>query len=407
MDENVGRGVDAARSGAARSGRDEILRVSPRGADVGRSESPDSLPRVAILVHGSASSAAGVRAHGLTISYPPDRILVLPREGSRVRAAREWHRSIRTFAPDVLYVINTAMPGAPLACWWRARTGLPFVLDTGDVIYEMARRSDPGWRLPLLWAVERLAEAWAEIIVTRGTRHREYLQGRGLSRVEIIRDGHSPVTEVDPSAVEQLRRRWGLEGAFVVGLMGSLNYSPRLQICYGWDLVQAIAQLPGTGVKGLVIGDGDGMPWLQEEARRLGVADRIVFVGRVPYDQVPLYLRLLDVALSTQTNNLPGQVRTTGKLPEYMAAGRFIVATRVGEAALLLPDVMLLDYDGEVDARYPARLAAHVRRLLEHRDLLETRLALPALARSLCSYEVLSAHFTQVVQRAGASRRPR
>ena len=38
---------------------------------------------------------------------------------------------------------------------------------------------------------------------------------------------------------------------------------------------------------------------------------RLVFTGRVPYGELPAYLRLMDVALSTQTNNLPGQVRTT------------------------------------------------------------------------------------------------
>ena len=52
-------------------------------------------------------------------------------------------------------------------------------------------------------------------------------------------------------------------------------------------------------------------------------------------------LGALDVVLSTQSNDVVGQVRTTGKLPLYMANGRFILATDVGEASLVLPDAWL------------------------------------------------------------------
>jgi hypothetical protein len=126
----------------------------------------------------------------------------------------------------------------------------------------------------------------------------------------------------------------------------------------------------------------------------------MVFTGRIPYDDVPLYLRMMDIALSTQTNNLPGQVRTTGKLPEYMAAERFILASRVGEAALLLPEVMLVDYEGELDSAYPSRLAQRIRLLHRHRSLLEVRLRLPEVARRLCSYDVLSLACADVIRRA-------
>ena len=103
------------------------------------------------------------------------------------------------------------------------------------------------------------------------------------------------------------------------------------------------------------------------------------------------------MALSTQTNNLPGQVRTTGKLPEYMAAERFVLASRVGEAELLLPDRMLVEYHGEVDAEYPRRLAERLRALCADRSLLEARHALKAVAERHCSYAVLSQQFSRLV----------
>jgi rhamnosyl/mannosyltransferase len=52
--------------------------------------------------------------------------------------------------------------------------------------------------------------------------------------------------------------------------------------------VRALRHTPGTL---LVVGDGPEQPALQAEALRLGVRDRVVFVGAVPYQEiVPYYL---------------------------------------------------------------------------------------------------------------------
>jgi glycosyltransferase involved in cell wall biosynthesis len=357
-----------------------------------------SLPKVTVLVHGSPNSIEAVRARGLTQRAPSGSVEFLFREGSRSETARRWKQALQAGHPDLLYVLNTALPGAPMAVLRRRFSGLPFLLDTGDVIFEMARRSGigAGWRLPLLWMIEQSAWRTAARIVVRGTRHAEYLQQKGLPAA-LIRDGYAEQQSVPPGAVEALRTRLGLGGRFVVGLMGSQVWSPRLQICYGWDLIRAMTALRDLPVTAVLIGDGNGQPWLHEEARRRGVQDRIVFTGRIPYAEVPTYMRLLDVALSTQTNNLPGQVRTTGKIPEYMAAGCFILASRVGDAAVLLPESMLVPYNGEVDDGYPARLAEHIRHLVSNPASLDIRQTLPGIAQRNCSYEILSRQWLGLV----------
>ena len=91
----------------------------------------------------------------------------------------------------------------------------------------------------------------------------------------------------------------------------------------------------------------------------------MVFTGRVNYDELPRYLNLMDVCISTQSNDPVGQVRTSGKLPLYLACGRFVLATDVGEAARVLPREMLVTYNGANDPDYPARLVERLRELLE------------------------------------------
>ena len=358
-----------------------------------------NFPRLTFLVHGRSDSIEAVRARGLAQQYPPEKIRFLFRETTRAITAKLWREDLRAHPPELLYVLNTALPGVPLALEKKFLKKIPFLLDTGDVIYEMARASgiNAGWRLPFLRVTETLAQRHARAIVVRGTRHREHLQTQGLRDVTVIRDGYVPAPPPAPANLAVLRKLLGLRDDFIVGVMGSLVFSPRLGICYGWDLVRALTELRDLPVRGLVIGDGPGRPWLENLAYKCGVKDRLIFAGRIPYTEVPTHLRLLDIALSTQTNNLPGQVRTTGKLPEYLAAERFILATRVGEAALVLPDAMLLDYAGAVDPTYPHRLAARIRTLIRDPQTLALRHQLPALAEKLFSYQTLSTQFNALL----------
>jgi len=358
-------------------------------------------PAVTFLVHGGPDSIEAVRLRGLSHRVHPDAIQFLFRTKDKRATWSAWSQAIRTSPPDLLYVLNTAIPGAPIAAWNQFFRGIPYVLDTGDVIFEMARRSGigAGWRLPMLWTMEQLAWRRAHRIVVRGTRHKEYLEKLGL-RSALVRDGYASQQHVPEERLIELRTRLGLQGQLVIGLMGSLVWSPRLQICYGWDLIRALPRLSDLPISVVIIGDGNGRAWLESEAKRLGVRDRVTFTGRIPYADVPAYMRLLDVALSTQTNNLPGQVRTTGKVPEYMAAGCFILASQVGEAELLLPPEMVIPFNGEVDPEYPARLAHRIREVLGNPKILDLRKSLPERAVRTCSYEVLSLEWLHVVNQS-------
>jgi glycosyltransferase involved in cell wall biosynthesis len=114
------------------------------------------------------------------------------------------------------------------------------------------------------------------------------------------------------------------------------------------------------------VGDGSGIAHLKAACLEKGIESRILFLGRQPYERLPALLKVMDVCLSTQTNDVPGRVRTTGKLPLYLAAGRYVLASRVGEAARILPEEMLVDYVGVVDRDYPRRLAQRIEWLLDH-----------------------------------------
>jgi glycosyltransferase involved in cell wall biosynthesis len=251
----------------------------------------------------------------------------------------------------------------------------------------------------LTWLLESCSLRFADRIVVRGTVHKQRLASLG-GRVQVIQDG----VEHDlfhPMDVADLRRRHDLEEVITVGFVGSLTWSGRLQMCYGSELVEAIHLLRDLPVRGVVIGDGSGLERLKARARERGIEDRILFLGRIPYRKLPPYLNMIDICLSTQTNDAVGQVRTTGKLPLYLACGRHVLASRVGEAALLLPDDMLVAYENTNDPDYPEKLARKVRTAVGNPRWQRHEERSRSLATEHFGYSVLARRLVMVLESCG------
>jgi glycosyltransferase involved in cell wall biosynthesis len=324
---------------------------------------------VLFLVNGDPQSAMGDRASAFARRLSPRwRSVLAWRTGSRRDAQRAFDEALAATRPDVVYVMDLAVAGVAAAARWRIRHQAAVIVDTGDAITALARSAG---RNPLALAatagLERTGLWLADHVVVRGTRHHELLTAEGRAST-VIPDGVDlqAFSAVDPAPA---RADFRLGDSFVVGLLGSCAWNPRLRIAYGWDIVDALALLRDVPVTALLIGDGSGIGHLQQRAAALGVADRLRFTGRRPLADLPALLSACDVCLSTQTNDLVGNVRTTGKLPLYLGCERFVLASAVGEAARVLPPEMLLPYDGVVDGGYPRRLAQRIRELLPRAPL--------------------------------------
>lgn len=354
-----------------------------------------SRPVAAFVVNGGPDSAMGERAASLAERIGGEfDVRVAFRRGGKAGAIGRMMRELAAFRPDVTYVFDLAAAGVLAAGAYRVATGTPMIVDTGDAVVALGAALGRG---PLGMAATRALEAFAlrvsAHIVVRGTFHKELLARRGV-RSTVIPDGvtvvrfapKEPVTPRDP-------RR-----PLTIGLVGSVVWVPARQTCYGGELVELLRQLRGrVPARGVVVGDGSGIEVLRRRAAEYGLADQIEFAGRVPYAELPERIRRFDVCLSTQTNDVIGHVRTTGKLPLYLAVGRFILASRVGEAARVLPPEMLVDYHGSADPDYPARLAERVVELHHRGEPFGHRAECVSLAREHFDYDRLATRLAGVL----------
>jgi glycosyltransferase involved in cell wall biosynthesis len=296
-------------------------------------------------------------------------------------------------AADLVYVIDPGRRGFPAAVAG-SLARRPIVVDVGDP------------QAPLYRALGRSAGAVAAgaVIDSLVARRARAVVVRGRELADIL-DLRVPWAEI-PDGVDLERFRPGADGdlraslgipkdALVVGVVGSLAWASRADVGYGWDVVECLGELRGAPVWGLVVGDGDGLARLRDQAQRLGVAGRLLFPGHIPHEQVPQYVAAMDVCVSTQSNDAVGRGRTTAKLPEYLACDRYVLASAVGGAADVLPESMLLPYEGQKDTRHPARLAARLAELVPRqpelrggvgtRTIAATRYAYPVLAERLAA----------------------
>ena len=343
---------------------------------------------VAFLVNGDEGSAIAERARAFSLRLRNRNISVAYRSSRKIISALRFFVFLTQMQPEVIYIFDMSFSGVLAGALYKVIFGARLIIDTGDAIYDLAKsmaRSRVG--LGLTGLLEAISFRAADRIVVRGTFHQRLLEERGI-HAELIQDGVD-TSQFKPMDVAALRKEYGLEGHLTVGAVGSVIWNDALGMCYGSEVAEVINLLKDSPVRGVIIGDGPGLSRLKVLARELGVEDRILFPGRIAYDALPRFLNMIDVCISTQTNDVVGQVRTTGKLPLYMATGRYVLATNVGEATLCLPEEMLIEFNVKRDS-YARRLAERVDALVKDRRGLARGLENSEVAKTKFDYSVLA-----------------
>mgnify|MGYP000091056140 CR=1 FL=1 len=133
---------------------------------------------------------------------------------------------------------------------------------------------------------------------------------------------------------ESLRAELGFDGpiALYLGQLAGAHAAP----LFLEAAALVLPQRPDAGF--LVVGGGRTLGDLKEAAARLGIAHRVRFTGAVPHSEVPRYMDVADVAVATLPDTPQARTKSPLKVVEYMAAGRAIVASAVGEAVRFLGD---------------------------------------------------------------------
>ena len=121
----------------------------------------------------------------------------------------------------------------------------------------------------------------------------------------------------------------------VIVYMGSFFYFSGLG-----DAIQEFARIGSreNSVKLLLIGGGEQDSELRALAKRLGVPDRVIFTGMIPYNSLPDYLAVADLAINTLESSMVANAALPNKVLQYLAAGLPVVSTNLRGLATVFDD---------------------------------------------------------------------
>lgn len=120
------------------------------------------------------------------------------------------------------------------------------------------------------------------------------------------------------------------------------------------------------GVKAnfMIVGDGVRSEELKQKVKDLNLETKIIFTGAVDAEEVQEYIASCDITVACFEDNKVTRCKSPLKIAEYLASGKPIVASRVGEVETMIGDAGILVEPGKATP-----LAENIIQLLSDEDL--------------------------------------
>ncbi len=248
---------------------------------------------------------------------------------------------VRQWRPDIIHAHSPVL-NAMAAQRVARRHGIPLIYEIRAFWEDAAVGNGTGTEgSPRYWLTRQLEThavraADAVAVICEGLRSDLVARGIDSSKITVSPNGvdldqfGAPVPR-DPALTAKL----GLEGADVVGFIGSFYDYEGLD-----DLIAAMPRLVRARprAKLLLVGGGPMEQALRDQALASPFTDHIVFVGRVPHDQVEHYYAQVDVLAYPRKAMRLTDLVTPLKPLEAMAQGRLVAASSVGGHRELIED---------------------------------------------------------------------
>jgi PEP-CTERM/exosortase A-associated glycosyltransferase len=235
--------------------------------------------------------------------------------------------------PDLLHAHSPVLNAIPALRVGR-RLGIPVVYEVRafweDAAVDHGTTHEGSLRYRLTRRLETHALRQADHVFTICEGLRSDIAARGVSASGItVIPNAVDIEKFEPGGTpdEALKARLGLTGATVLGFIGSFYAYEGLDL-----LLQALPALLQSRpeVRVLLVGGGPQEDALKAQAQAMGLADRVVFTGRVPHAEVQRYYDLIDVLAYPRHSMRLTELVTPLKPLEAMAQGRLLVASDVG-----------------------------------------------------------------------------
>ncbi len=281
---------------------------------------------------------------------------------SRVTAAVTHYfaikKIIREKKIDVILLYSVPTNGLQ-ALAAAGKAGVPVIFRSIDMLHGLVSNPVLGWATRCL---EKRVYPRAGLILTITPNHTRYVvkMGADAAKVKLL---PLPVdTGLFRPGLDsaEIRQKWSLSPQDKVvlfigtlfsfsGLDGFLREFPRI-----------VRQVPDARL--LIVGDGSQRKELEGIIQKLGLREQVIVTGFQPFTSMPQYINLAAVCINPFLNGPATRDIFPGKIIQYVACGKAVVATPLLGITSLISD----ESKGVLYAETPAAMADKVIRLLKY-----------------------------------------
>lgn len=352
-------------------------------------------PRVGGMVSHTAGVIRGLGSRGINVIFwAPHIPFWLPKEANILHLRKDNQDPLPWFIQALTHpkLVSTELAETikeinPLFVYQRhvifsdmfyrlKREGVdsPLVLEYNNSIVWAVKHGTKGWKKILgslisgiVGRLEKRQVMAADYVITPSPYFKEVLSRMGYPRERVLVNPNGVDAEFfDPEkwSGEGVRERYGLEGKTAVTMISTFERRHGAHV-----LAKAVKHVvkEHPDVVFLFVGDGKFRGETEGIVREEGVEANVVFTGTVPREEVPEYLAASDIAVNPIIPPRSAQFFGSPiKLLEYMAMGKAIVTTSVGQMQGLVEngvDAMVVEPDN------PKALAEAIVRLVEDEEL--------------------------------------
>ena len=242
-----------------------------------------------------------------------------------------------TKKPDVIYVYHPPVTVGLTALIFHWLKNVPFVYDIQDLWPDTLGATGMLNSRAAFWLINqwcRLIYAQAAKIVVLSPGFKRVLMTRGVpsNKIEVIYNWTNEVNHVDYDRDENLGSSLGFSGRFNIVFAGTMGKAQSL------DTILDTAKLIMNRfpeVQFVFIGGGIEVDNLKKRKKEFGLTN-VIFLPRVPPDEIPQILQLADVLMVHLKNDSLFEITIPSKTQAYLAAGKPILMAMKGDSADLI-----------------------------------------------------------------------
>lgn len=258
----------------------------------------------------------------------------------RATARRLEELAVR-LRPDLIHAHSPVLNAYPALNVGR-RLGIPVVYEIrafwedAAVDHGSTREGSPRYRVTKWLETRAVQRADAVVTICEGLRADLIRRGVAPEKIGVVPNAVDAEAFVPGGVPDpELRAHLGLTGKRVLGFIGSFYAYEGLDL-----LLAALPRLLAVDpdIRVLLVGGGPQEANLRAQARALGVADKVVFAGRVPHREVNRYYDQIDLLVYARHRMRLTDLVTPLKPLEAMAQQRLFIASDVGGHQELIRD---------------------------------------------------------------------